>query len=329
MLRDAILHRDDAVIVLNKPPGLAVQGGSGTERHLDGLLDALRFGSDVRPRLVHRLDKDTSGVLVIARTAAAAAFLTRAFREKTTRKIYWAIVVGLPKPRQGRIDLALAKLPGREGERVRADAEDGKRAVTYYPVVESAGAKASWLALLPVTGRTHQLRAHCAAIGTPILGDAKYGAAAAHLAGVPGAKRVHLHARALSIPHPLGGRCRSRHHSLATCGRPGNSLAFRRMSRIRSRISRRETLLPEGRGRAGRRRSRRRPRRQARENTGKARSDRAEFGARGGGRGGMARSAGRNSPGEDAADPPRRRDDRQDRVATRSDRAAGRALCRD
>jgi len=208
MLRDAVLHRDDAVIVLNKPPGLPVQGGSGTERHLDGLLDALRFGSEVRPRLVHRLDKDTSGVLVIARTAAAAVFLTRAFREKTTRKIYWALVVGLPKLRQGRIDLALAKLPGREGERVRADSEGGKRAVTYYHVVDSAGAKASWLALLPITGRTHQLRAHCAAIGTPILGDAKYGAAAAHLAGVPGAKRVQLHARALSIPHPLGGTLR-------------------------------------------------------------------------------------------------------------------------
>jgi 23S rRNA pseudouridine955/2504/2580 synthase len=205
MLHTAILHRDEAVIVLNKPPGLAVQGGTATERHLDGLLDGLRFGYNERPRLVHRLDKETSGLLVIARTAAAAAFLTRAFRQKTTRKTYWAIVVGLPKPRQGRIDLALAKTPGRGGERVRPDAEKGRHAVTYYRVVESAGTRASWLALMPVTGRTHQLRAHCAAVGTPILGDAKYGEQAAHLAGVPGSRRLHLHARTLAVPHPLGG----------------------------------------------------------------------------------------------------------------------------
>jgi 23S rRNA pseudouridine955/2504/2580 synthase len=205
MLQTAILHRDEAVIILNKPPGLSVQGGTATERHLDGLLDGLRFGYDERPRLVHRLDRETSGILVIARTAAAAAFLTRAFREKTTRKTYWAVVVGLPKPRQGRIDLALAKTPGHGGERVRPDTEEGKHAVTYYRIIESAGTRVSWLALMPLTGRTHQLRAHCAAIGTPILGDAKYGEAAAHLAGVPGSRRLHLLARTLSIPHPLGG----------------------------------------------------------------------------------------------------------------------------
>ena len=205
LLQAAILHRDEAVIVLNKPPGLAVQGGTATERHLDGLLDSLRFGNSERPRLVHRLDKETSGILVIARTATAAGFLTRAFREKTTRKIYWAIVVGLPKPRQGRIDLALAKSPGRGGERVRPDTDEGRHAVTYYHVVDSAGAQASWLALMPITGRTHQLRAHCAAIGTPILGDGKYGAVAAHLASIPGSSGLHLHARSLAMPHPLGG----------------------------------------------------------------------------------------------------------------------------
>ncbi len=209
LLRDAVLYRDDWAIVINKPAGLAVQGGTNTERHVDALLDGLRFDSEERPRLVHRLDKDTSGVLLIARTQAAATFFTRAFRDKTTRKIYWAIVTGLPQPPQGRIDLALAKSAGgaRGHERVRADAE-GKDAVTYYRVIDQAGARASWLALLPVTGRTHQLRAHCAALGTPILGDGKYGGSAAQLPGGAAAHQLHLHARSLAVPHPAGGTLR-------------------------------------------------------------------------------------------------------------------------
>lgn len=204
MIRSRILHRDDDVIVIDKPHGLAVQGGTNTERHLDALLDGLKFGAEERPRLVHRLDKDTSGVLVLARHARAAAALAGAFRSKTARKVYWAAVVGAPEPRRGRIDRRLAKLPGRLGERVVAD-DDGKRAVTYYRTVAHAGNRVTWLALEPVTGRTHQLRAHCAAIGTPILGDGKYGGAATHVAGVPGNRRLHLHARALAIPHPGGG----------------------------------------------------------------------------------------------------------------------------
>ena len=153
-----------------------MQGGTNTARHLDGMLDALTFGAAERPRLVHRLDKDTSGVLVLARNVRAAAKLAQAFREKSTRKIYWAAVVGMPKKRQGRIDQKLAKLPGKLGERVVPD-EEGKRAVTYYRTVAHAGDRVAWLALEPVTGRTHQLRAHCAAFGTPILGDGKYGGA--------------------------------------------------------------------------------------------------------------------------------------------------------
>jgi 23S rRNA pseudouridine955/2504/2580 synthase len=205
MLRQRVLHMDEDLIVIDKPAGLAVQGGTGTERHLDALLDALRFDARERPRLVHRLDRDTSGVLVLARSAAVAAKLAEAFRGKATRKVYWAAVVGLPKPRRGRIDQALAKLPGRLGERVVPDEDEGKRAVTWYRTVAHAGAKLAWLALQPVTGRTHQLRAHCAALGTPILGDGKYGAAAAHPAGVPQPRRLHLHARALALPHPRGG----------------------------------------------------------------------------------------------------------------------------
>lgn len=206
-LRDAVIYRDDWAIVIDKPPGLAVQGGTGTDRHVDLLLDGLRFDRDERPRLVHRLDKDTSGVLLLARTAAAAAFFARAFRDKATRKVYWAAAVGVPEIPQGRIELALAKVPGRGGERVRPD-DAGKNAVTYYRVIDQAGARASWLALLPLTGRTHQLRAHCAAIGTPILGDGKYGGAGAHLGGHVAAHRLHLHARSLAIPHPAGGTLR-------------------------------------------------------------------------------------------------------------------------
>jgi 23S rRNA pseudouridine955/2504/2580 synthase len=205
MLRDAVIYRDLHAIVLNKPAGLAVQGGTNTERHIDALLDALRFDSAERPRLVHRLDKDTSGVLLIARNAAAAAFFARAFRDKTARKAYQAVVAGLPEPQQGRIDLALAKSGGRGRERVHAE-EDGKNAVTYYRVLDHAGSRVSFLALLPVTGRTHQLRAHCAALGTPILGDGKYGGAAAHLPGGVAAHRLHLHATSLDVPHPAGGR---------------------------------------------------------------------------------------------------------------------------
>jgi 23S rRNA pseudouridine955/2504/2580 synthase len=205
-LQRLVLYRDDAVIALDKPQGMPVQGGPGITRHLDGMLDALRFGAADRPRLVHRLDRDTSGVLLLARTPAAAAKLAAAFRGRQAEKTYWAVVVGRPHPLSGRIDMALARHTGGHGERtVPSEDEDAARAVTLYRTLDSAQKRVALLELTPLTGRTHQLRVHCAAaLGCPILGDGKYGGAAAHPEGF-GNKTLHLHARALRIPHPDGG----------------------------------------------------------------------------------------------------------------------------
>jgi len=197
-LRAMVLYKDDDVLAINKPAGLAVQGGTGLHRHLDAMLDALQFDAAERPRLVHRLDRDTSGVLLLARHVRAAAELAQAFRRKDCRKVYWAVVAGVPKRSSGRIELALAKLPGRAGERMAPD-EEGKEAVTEYRVLDHAGKQAAWLELRPLTGRTHQLRAHCAAMGTPILGDRKYGGDAAFLAGGQDTRRLHLHARSIEL----------------------------------------------------------------------------------------------------------------------------------
>lgn len=201
----SVLHRDDDVIAINKPAGLAVQGGTKTGLNVDAMLDALRFGSAHRPRLVHRLDKDTSGVLLLARHPAAAAALAEAFRSKAAVKLYWAVVVGLPKLAEGKIDLPLDKVPGPRGEQVVAGEGEGKRAVTVYRVIDHVGRRASWLAMSPFTGRTHQLRVHAAAMGHPILGDGKYGGAEAFLGGDVVSDRLHLHARRVRLPHPSGG----------------------------------------------------------------------------------------------------------------------------
>ena len=202
-LKKAVLYKDQDVLVIDKPAGLAVQGGSGISTSVDDLLDALQFDAKERPRLVHRLDRDTSGVLALARNAKAAQRLTESFRHKDARKIYWAVVVGVPEIRGGRIDAPLQKAGGKGAERVHVD-EEGKRAVTEFAVIERAGKKAAWLALMPVTGRTHQLRAHCVALGTPILGDGKYAGAGAFLSKENLSRQLHLHARRLRIPHPAG-----------------------------------------------------------------------------------------------------------------------------
>jgi 23S rRNA pseudouridine955/2504/2580 synthase len=220
MLREAqamVLYRDDDLIVLAKPSGLATQGGPGIARHVDMMLEALRFDAADRPRLVHRLDRDTSGVLVVARTPGVAAKLAAAFRGRTVEKVYWAVVVGRPVPVEGRVDLALKRITGQpEGARRVAVAEPGDadraNAITEYRTLDHAGRRLAWLELRPLTGRTHQLRVHCAALGAPILGDVAYGTPRSEPEGprnsalIEGlSERLHLHARQISLPHPAGG----------------------------------------------------------------------------------------------------------------------------
>jgi 23S rRNA pseudouridine955/2504/2580 synthase len=207
-LKSITLYEDADVLVLNKPMGLAVQGGSGTTRHLDGMLGVMRDASGQRPRLVHRLDKDTAGCLLVAKTRFAASSLAKVFRSREARKIYWALVVGVPKPHQGRISTFLAK-EEREDESVMRIARHGEEgashAVTYYAVVETSAQHLAWVSLKPVTGRTHQLRAHLAHIEHPIVGDPKY--FNKENWQLPGGiqNRLHLLARRIAVPHPRGG----------------------------------------------------------------------------------------------------------------------------
>ena len=212
-LQQLVIYRDEQILVLNKPYGLPVQGGPGIKRHLDGMLDVLRFGSEHRPRLVHRLDRDTTGVLLLARTPGVAAKLAALFRTRDVDKTYWAVVAGRPVPVEGRIDLPLKRIGGARGERTapadRGD-PDAARAITDYRTLDHAARKLAWLELKPLTGRTHQLRVHCVALRAPILGDEKYEepdqnyAFSALVQGL--STDLHLHARRLELPHPAGGR---------------------------------------------------------------------------------------------------------------------------
>ncbi len=205
-VKSLVLYRDADVIALNKPPGLAVQGGSKMSRHLDALLEGLKFEADEKPKLVHRLDRDTSGVLMLARHPAAAAAMAGAFKKRTTRKIYWAVVLGAPRPPAGEIRGWLKKAAGpidgdREMVRRAVHGEpDSLFAITDYCVLSEAGQRAAWMALKPLTGRTHQLRFHMAEIGHAILGDPKYRGEREAPGGL--SPFLHLHARAIEMPHP-------------------------------------------------------------------------------------------------------------------------------
>lgn len=202
-VRDMVIHEDRSGFVLNKPPGLATQGGTKTHQHLDRLLDGLADESG-RPKLVHRLDKDTSGALLVAKGARSAAYFAKSFSGRTAQKLYWALVVGVPDAEQGMIDAPLAKKPGTGGEKMHIDEDNGLPAKTRWRLIDRAGNRAAWLELQPLTGRTHQLRAHLQALGHPIVGDAKYGGAEAFLTGGI-SRKLHLHARRIRIDSPEGG----------------------------------------------------------------------------------------------------------------------------
>lgn len=209
LLRSMILHEDEDIIVVNKTPGIAVQGGTGTERHLDGLMAVFADEEHGKPKLIHRLDRDTSGVLVFGRNPAATTALGKAFRARTTQKVYWAVCLGVPHPLRGEIRGWMKKAgsalnPDRELMRRAAHGEkEALFAITDFEVISNAGTRASWVALKPVTGRTHQLRFHMAEAGCAIAGDAKYTCGRPQIGGL--AEQLHLHARALRIPHPRGG----------------------------------------------------------------------------------------------------------------------------
>ncbi len=230
-VRSLVIYRDEHFLALNKPPGIAVQGGSGQERHIDALLEGLKYDAREKPRLVHRLDRDTSGVLMLARSRLAAGFLGEVLKKRLGAKLYWALVTGVPRPPRGQIEMALIKGEGRDVSKEQGRRENrrggrntgrggkgrtekmrpcregdarGRPAITRYALLASAARRFSFLALSPVTGRTHQLRVHMNEIGHTIVGDGKYGGSQAHPGGEI-ARKLHLHARSFSFRHPYSG----------------------------------------------------------------------------------------------------------------------------
>ena len=211
-IQSLVIFDDGEVIALNKPSGLAVQGGSGQKVHIDGFLDGLKNAEGVRPKLVHRLDKDTSGVLLLARSTAVARKLGEAFKRKDVKKIYMALVQGVPEVLEGTIKAPLAKAGGSNKERMRVDEVDGKMAVTDYAVLDKAGEAYSSVVFWPRTGRTHQIRVHAEIAGFPIVGDVKYrgydenGDVRDRKVddNIDFAERLHLHAYRIVVGHPSG-----------------------------------------------------------------------------------------------------------------------------
>jgi 23S rRNA pseudouridine955/2504/2580 synthase len=265
-VRDMVIYADPHAFVLNKPPGLATQGGTKTTKHLDRLLDGI--GDDrSRPKLVHRLDKDTSGALLVARTARSAGHFAKAFSGRAARKFYWALVIGVPAGEEGEIDAPLAKQPGTGGEKMHIDEEHGLPAKTRWRVLDRAGNRAAWVELQPLTGRTHQLRAHMAALGHPIVGDAKYGGAEAFLTGGI-SRKLHLHARRLKIEGPEGGKIDVTADLPAHIAESLSTLGFDKENAERPRLAPprgpQRTSKPRRENRRGERRSRGSPKPRAR-----------------------------------------------------------------
>lgn len=198
-IKKSIIFQDDNLIVINKASGIAVQGGSGIKIAIDDILPGLKFNLDENPKLVHRIDKDTSGILLLARNRKSADFLSEAFKNKTIKKTYLALVKGVPAKKNGVINFPLLKKYQGVNEKVYRDDINGKEAITFYNVIKSYPNDTSLVEVNPVTGRTHQIRVHLKEIGHPIIGDFKYGSKNTNFDDLKMKKRLYLHAFKIEI----------------------------------------------------------------------------------------------------------------------------------